>query len=116
MSIPVSVVTPECISLRNFEPDVGKRAFGAEQALEVFESRRALVTRQLARSPYLAGDTFTAADISVTYALEFAQRTGVAALGDAERAYIARTTGRAAYERAMEACHATREWAANARR
>jgi glutathione S-transferase len=61
-----------------------------------------VVTRQLARSPYLAGDAFTAADISVTYALEFAQRTGAAALGKPEPANIARTRGREAYKRAME--------------
>ena len=72
------------------------------------------MTRQLARSPYLAGDTFTAADISVTYALELAQRTGVVALGEAEQAYMARTSGREGYKRAMETCHATRAWAAEA--
>ena len=71
-----------------------------------------MVTRQLARSPYLAGDTFTAADISVTYALEFAQRTGVVALGESEQAYVARTSGREGYKRAMETCHGTRAWAA----
>jgi glutathione S-transferase len=74
-----------------------------------------LVKRQIARSPYLAGDTFAAADISVTYALEQAQRSGAFTLGEAERTYVARTTGREAYERAMETCHATREWAARAR-
>jgi glutathione S-transferase len=74
-----------------------------------------LVTRQLTRSPYLAGNTFTAADISVTYALELVQPTGAAALGEAERAYIARTTGREAYKRAMATCHATREWVAKSR-
>jgi glutathione S-transferase len=59
----------------------------AGQAQEVFDSRLGLVTRQLARSPYLAGDTFTAADISVTYALELAQRAGGGALAEPERAY-----------------------------
>jgi glutathione S-transferase len=73
-----------------------------------------LVTRQLARSPYLAGEAFTAADISVTYALEFAQRSGAAALGEAEQAYVARTSGREAYKRAMEVCQATKAWAAEA--
>ena len=70
------------------------------------------MARQLARSPYLAGDAFTAADISVTYALEFAQRTGNAVLTEAERAYVARTSGRDAYARAMDACQATKAWAA----
>jgi glutathione S-transferase len=84
----------------------------AGHALSVFESRLGLVTRQLARSPYLAGESFTAADISVTYALEFAQRTGCFALGEIEQKYLARTTGRDAYKQAMGTCHATREWAA----
>ena len=100
---------------RNLAPEVERQNWGARKALEVFESRLGLVTRQLARTPYLAGDTFTAADISVTYALELAQRSGAFALGDAERAYVARTTGRDAYKRAMETCHATREWAARVR-
>ena len=99
---------------RNLAPEAERQNWGAGKALEVFESRLRLVTRQLARSPYLAGDTFTAADISVTYALELAQRSGAAAFGEAERAYIARTSGREAYKRAMETCHATRAWAAKA--
>ena len=82
-------------------------------ALKTFESRRGLVSRQLARSPYLAGEMFTAADISVTYALEFAQRTGNAVLDEVERAYVARTTGREAYARAMDTCQATKAWAAS---
>jgi glutathione S-transferase len=78
----------------------------------MFESRLRLVTRRLARSPYLAGETFTAADISVTYALQLARRFGGVALGEAEQAYMARTTGREAYERAMETCKGRREWLA----
>jgi glutathione S-transferase len=99
---------------RNFEPEAEQQNWCARKALEVFESRLGLVTRQLARSPYLAGEQFTAADISVTYALEFAQRTGAAALGKTEQAYVARTTGREAYMRAMDACQATKAWAATA--
>ena len=97
---------------RNLAPEAERQNWGAGKALEVFESRLGLVTRQLARSAYLAGDSFTAADISVTYALEFAQRSGAAALGKAEQAYVARTTGREAYRRAMEVCQATKAWAA----
>ena len=49
----------------------------------------------------------------MTYALELgATERAAIALGEAERAYVARTTGRDAYKRAMEACHATRAWAA----
>jgi glutathione S-transferase len=68
------------------------------------------VTRQLGRSPYMAGEAFTAADISVTYALQLATRTVGFELGDAERAYVERTTARDAYSRAMQACQATKGW------
>jgi glutathione S-transferase len=95
---------------RNLAPEAERDNWGARKALEVFETRRRLVTRQLARASYMAGEAFTAADISVTYALEFAQRTGNAVLDEAEQAYVARTTGRDAYWRAMETCHATNAW------
>lgn len=97
---------------RNLAPESEKHNWGAAKALEVFTRRLSLVTRQLAHAPYLAGDAFTAADISVTYALEFAQRSGGITLGKAERDYLGRTTGREAYKRAMERCHATRAWVA----
>ncbi len=99
---------------RNLAPEAERDNWGARKALEVFTSRLGLVTRQLARSPYLASDAFTAADIVVTYALELAQRTGSFVLGQAEQAYVARTSARPAYQRAMQACHATRAWAAEA--
>ena len=53
----------------------------------------------------MAGEAFTAADISVTYALHLAERNCGITLGDAEQAYLARTTGRDAYKRAMERSH-----------
>jgi len=101
---------------RNLAPEGQRQNWSANQAMGVFESRLGLVTRQLARSPYLAGEAFTAADISVTYALELAQRSGSATLGAVERAYVARTSGRDAYERAMEMCRDTKAWAARAAR
>jgi glutathione S-transferase len=99
---------------RNLAPAAERNNWSARQALYVFETRLRLVTRQLARTPYLAGETFTAADISVTYALELAQRNVRFALGAAEKAYVARTTARDAYKRTMEACLATKAWAAKA--
>jgi glutathione S-transferase len=99
---------------RNFAPEAERNNWSAGQALEMFESRLRLVTRQLAGSPYLAGEAFTAADISVTYALELARRFGGIALGAAERAYMARASGREAYQRAMDACKGRREWLAAA--
>lgn len=102
------------VGARNFAPESQRQNWSAGQAQEVFDSRLGLVTRQLARSSYLAGETFTAADISVTYALELAQRAGGVTLGEVERAYVARTSARDAYKRAMETCKATKAWAAKA--
>jgi glutathione S-transferase len=102
------------VGARNFAPEAQRQNWSAGQAQGVFDSRLGLVTRQLARSPYLAGETFTAADISVTYALQLAQRAGGVTLGETERAYVARTSGREAYKRAMETCKATKAWAARA--
>jgi glutathione S-transferase len=95
---------------RNLAPEAERQNWSARQALGVFESRLTLVTRQLARSHYLAGDTFTAADISVSYALQLARRSVGVALGEAEQAYMARISGREAYKRALETCQATRRW------
>lgn len=97
---------------RMLAPEAERDNWGARKALQLFEARLGLVTRQLARSPYLAGESFTAADISVTYALQLAQRTGCFTLGDAERVYVARTSAREAYKRAMDTCEATKAWAA----
>ena len=100
------------VGARNFAPESARGNWSAGQALGVFVSRLTLVTRQLARVPYLAGDAFTAADISVHFALELAQRFGGVALGDAERAYLARLSGREAYKRAMDTCQAMQKaWA-----
>lgn len=83
-----------------------------EWALDIFKSRLGLVTGQIARAPYIAGERFTAADISVTYALQFAQRTIGFAFGAVELDYIARTTDRDSYRRAMDNCPATKAWVA----
>jgi len=99
---------------RNLAPPAERWNWSAKQALETFESRLRLVTRQLERTSCLAGETFTAADISVIYALELARRNVGYQLGPIETAYVARARTRAAYQRAMETCHATRKWAAMA--
>ena len=97
-------------------PEAERDNWSTNWARGIFESRLGLVRRQLARSLYVAGDAFTAADISVSYALELAQRAGGFAPGEVERAYLARTTAREAYHRAMEKCAATKAWAAEAAR
>lgn len=91
-------------------PEDERDNWGARKGQAMFEGRLQLVTRQLARGPYMAGDSFTAADISVTYALEFAVRAGGFTLAAPECDYVARTSAREAYARAMDRCAATREW------
>jgi glutathione S-transferase len=93
---------------RHIAPPDQRNNWTAGQALRGFESRMRLVTRQLARFPYMAGEAFTAADISVTYALLLSKRVGGVTLGAAEGAYMARTTGRDAFRRAMDTCAATK--------
>ena len=87
---------------RFLAPEAERENWGASWALECVERRLKLVRRQLARSPYLAGEAFTAADISVTYALQLGANHAGIVLGDAEQAYLARTTGREAFKRALE--------------
>ena len=93
-------------------PEAGRENWTTGWALGIFKSRLGLVSRQLARTPYIASDDFTAADISVTYALQFAERTIGFSFGAVERDYIARTTARDAYRRAMDNCPATKAWVA----
>ena len=87
---------------RNAAPEAERQNWSARHALDVFESRLTLVTRQLARSPYLAGETFTAADISVTYALVLGTAHGGITLGETEQAYLGRMSERVAYQRALK--------------
>ena len=100
------------VGARHFAPQSERQNWSAGQALSVFESRLMLVTRQLAHTPYLAGEMFTAADISVTYALELAQTSGGVALGEVEQSYMARTSAREGYKRAMETCKSRKAWLA----
>lgn len=93
-------------------PEAERENWTTGWALGIFKSRLGLVSRQLARTPYIAGDRFTAADISVTYALQFAGRTIGFAFGSAERDYIERTTVRDGYRRAMDNFPATKAWVA----
>jgi glutathione S-transferase len=99
---------------RALAPEAERNARVTGWASETFESRLGLVVRRLADRPYLAGNRFTAADISVAYALLLGLRTGNYTPGAIERAYLRRTTTRPAYARAMESCQATKAWAAGA--
>lgn len=99
-----TLMMPVVVS-RFIAPETERENWGATWCLQSVQKRLELVSQRLACSPYLAGDAFTAADISVTYALNLAQRNCGITLGDAEQAYLARNTGRDAYKRAMERSH-----------
>jgi len=96
-----TLMMPVIVS-RFLAPEAERQNWGASWAQDAAQRRLRLVRPQLARSPYLAGEAFTAADISVTYALELGRKHAGIALGDAEEAYLARTMGRDAYKRALE--------------
>jgi glutathione S-transferase len=82
-------------------PENEKDNFGRRSAERMFESRLALVTRQLGRAPMMAGDRFSAADISVVYALGMAERLGLGDKFGSEIAdYRARMAARPAFKRA----------------
>lgn len=92
-------------------PEDEKDNWGTRKAMSTFENRRKLVALQLAKAPYMAGDRFTAADISVGYALQFARRAGGVPLTEAETAYLQRVTARDGYRRAMDVCVDVKAWA-----
>jgi glutathione S-transferase len=96
-----TLMMPVVVS-RFLAPETERENWGARWARQCVEGRLKLVRRQLALTPYMAGNRFTAADISVTYALELGKNHGGIELGEAELAYLARTTGRDAYARALE--------------
>lgn len=98
---------------RILDADVPQPDWTAREAVAMFERRRRLITRQLGSAPYIAGEQFTAADIAMTYALEFAFRTNSAVPTEAELAYVIRTTSRNAYKRAVAASENFSSWAAS---
>jgi glutathione S-transferase/3-isopropylmalate dehydratase len=78
-----------------------KDNFGARMAERMFFNRLELVSRQLDRAPMMAGDNFTAADISVIYALGMAERLGLGDKFGPEIAdYRTRMAARPAFQRA----------------
>jgi len=86
-------------------PEAERDNWGARWARECVERRLLLVRRQLAAAPFMAGERFTAADISVSYALRLAANHAGFLLSDAEQAYLARTASRDAYKRAFDRSH-----------
>jgi glutathione S-transferase len=89
------------IATKFMAPEDQKTNFTATAAQDMFTRRLALVDQQLGREPYMAGEAFTAADISVIYALDLGEMLG---LGDrySERiaGYRAQVKGRVGYQAA----------------
>jgi glutathione S-transferase len=65
------------IRARFMAPDDQKENWTLTNNADVFVDRLKIVEARLGQSPYLAGDHFTAADISVGYALGFGQAVGL---------------------------------------
>jgi glutathione S-transferase len=103
-------------NMHRIVPEADRSARFDSFILYQFESRLDLIRRQLEQKPYVAGDHFTAADISVTYALENARRGAGYEFAGAVKDYLARMTAREGYHRAMAACPATRSWEERSRR
>jgi glutathione S-transferase len=90
------------VGSRFFAPESERENWGAKFAERLFFSRLDLVTRRLAEAPHLAGEAFTAADISVMYALDMGARLGLAdRYGDTVSAYHARLAERDAYKKTV---------------
>lgn len=89
------------VRARFLAPEDQKDNWTLKNNAETFIRQLGLVDRKLAGSPYLAGDHFTAADISVGYALAFGSFLGLDdGYSDAIRDYQQRITGREAFQRA----------------
>ena len=89
------------VASRFLAPEGEKQNFGASAAERMFFNRLQLVSRQLGRAPMMAGDIFTAADISVIYALGMAERLGLAdKFGQEVADYRSRMAARPAFQRA----------------
>jgi glutathione S-transferase len=90
------------VASKFFAPESERDNFGAKMAVHFFLNRLSIVAAQLEISAYLAGDAFTAADISVCYALELGGRLGLAThYSPAIVDYMRRLSERPAYQRAL---------------
>ena len=69
-----------CIATRFFAPEEEKHNWGAKTSIRMVMKRCDALSAQLERTPYVAGEAFTCADISCAYALHLLR-----ALGEGER-------------------------------
>jgi glutathione S-transferase len=90
------------IGSRFFAPDDQKQNWGATFAIDVAVRKSAALLRPLARTSYVAGEVFTAADISCGYALGLARFLGFEDRLDPKlREYSGRLAQRPAFQRAL---------------
>jgi glutathione S-transferase len=98
LSAPLNIA----VGTKFFAPEDQKQNWGAQFAIDLFVRRSKALLGPLSRSPYIAGETFTAADISCGYALGLSRFLGFEErLDPALRDYAGRVTQRPAYQRAM---------------
>ncbi len=99
-----SLTAPLNVALmsRFFAPEDQKENWGARAAVDMFVRKSAALAGPLGRHPFIAGDTFTAADISCGYAAGFGQFLGVEdQLHPMVKEYHGRLCERSAFQRAM---------------
>jgi glutathione S-transferase len=96
------------LATRFFAPEEQKQNWGAQYAIDMFVRRSRALLGPLSRSAYIAGDTFTAADISCGYAVGLSRFLGFEErLEPALRDYVGRLSQRPAYGRAMSNAQST---------
>ena len=87
---------------RFMAPPEAKTNWSLDDIRKTFADRQRLVSAALAKGSYMAGDAFTAADISVGYALLLGRWISADQAYDASlNDYLERITGRPAYLKAM---------------
>ncbi|AMO25007.1 glutathione S-transferase family protein [Ramlibacter solisilvae] len=97
---------PLAVHLRytRVEPEERRLPQAAEDYRRFFSGRLRWIEDPLQRNDYLCGERFTAADVSVGYALRLASTLGLeAAYTPAVKAYLARLEARPAFGRAVAA-------------
>jgi glutathione S-transferase len=83
-------------------PDDQKENAGVEAARTIFRHRLRAVEKRLEDQAFIAGDAFTAADISVAYALGFGQGLrAVETYAPVVQEYLTRCRSRPAFRRAL---------------
>jgi glutathione S-transferase len=82
-----------------FAPLEHRDNYGLEIARQIFRRRLPVVEQRLAKAPYMAGEAFTAADISVAYAVNIGKWCkAIDSYSPVLADYMGRVEGRPAYQ------------------